>query len=288
MTSSTAKKVTLRTLRRMTKANEPFACLTAYDATTARWLERAGIQVLLVGDTAAEVILGLPSTIHCPLDVLLALTAAVKRGAPNTFVMGDMPFMSYQADNTEAIRNAGRFMTEGYADAVKLEVDGSWAPLVRSLDRAGIPVVAHIGSRPQRAKHDGGYRAAGRTKAQATALLEDAQRLEDAGASMLLVEAVPAEVSAQVVEQSMIPVIGCGAGPACHGQIVVLQDLLGLTDWQPAFAQPVTNAAQVLQDAAATWMRKVTARDLGTHPYTMISPSESPAQTNPSKVPASS
>lgn len=270
MTDCTNKPTTLRTLRRMAKAGEPFACLTAYDATTARWLERAGVPLLLVGDTAAEVILGLPSTIHCPLDVLLALTAAVKRGAPNTMVMGDMPFMSYQVDNAEAVRNAGRFLTEGLADLVKLEVDSSWAPLVRTLDRAGIPVVAHIGSRPQRAKHDGGYRAAGRTRAQADALVEDAQRLEDAGACMLLVEAVPAEVSARIVEQTMIPVIGCGAGPACHGQIVVLHDLLGLTDWQPAFAPPVGNMAEELTIAAKSWINTVANRDLGEHPYTMI------------------
>ena len=270
MTDAPSKPITLRTLRRMVDAGEPFACLTAYDATTARWLERAGIPLLLVGDTAAEVILGLPSTIHCPLDVLLALTAAVKRGAPNTMVMGDMPFLSYQADSAEAVRNAGRFLTEGLADLVKLEVDGSWAPLVRTLDRAGIPVVAHIGSRPQRAKHDGGYRAAGRTQSQANTLIEDAQRLEDAGATMLLIEAVPAEVAASIVEQTMIPVIGCGAGPACHGQIVVLHDLLGLTDWQPAFAQPVGDVAQSLTGAAKTWIQNVANRNLGDHPYTMI------------------
>ena len=270
MTDTPSKPITLRTLRRMVDAGEPFACLTAYDATTARWLERAGIPLLLVGDTAAEVILGLPSTIHCPLDVLLALTAAVKRGAPNTMVMGDMPFLSYQADTPEAVRNAGRFLTEGLADLVKLEVDGSWAPLVRTLDRAGIPVVAHIGSRPQRAKHDGGYRAAGRTQAQANTLIEDAQRLEDAGATMLLIEAVPAEVAASIVEQTMIPVIGCGAGPACHGQIVVLHDLLGLTDWQPAFAQPLGDLAQSLTNAAKAWIEHVECRNLGDHPYTMI------------------
>ena len=144
--------VTLRTLRRMTAKGEKFACLTCYDATTARWLQRAGVPVLLVGDTAAEMILGLPGTIHAPLDFLLLLTAAVKRGAPNTFVMGDMPFMSYQADEAEGIRNAGRFLTEGRADAVKLEVDGTYTGLVERMARAGIPVVAHIGCRPQLVK----------------------------------------------------------------------------------------------------------------------------------------
>ena len=254
----------------MAEQGERFACLTAYDATTARHLERAGIPLLLTGDTAAEVVLGLPGTIHAPLDFLIMITAAVKRGAPNTFVMGDMPFLSYQCEEAEGIRNAGRFLTEGRADAVKLEVDGTFTGLVSQLDRAGIPVCAHIGSRPQRDKHDGGYRAAGRTHADAARIVEDAIRMEEAGACMLLIEATPAEVSQQIVERTSIPVIGCGAGPACHGQIVVTQDILGLTDWQPAFAQPVTDMASSLQAAAQRWITKVAAADLGEHPYTMV------------------
>ncbi len=270
MSDSSSQPVTLRTLRRMVRDDTPFACLTAYDYTTAKWLDRAGVSVLLVGDTAAEMALGLSGTIHCPLDVLLALTAAVKRGAPHAMVMGDMPFMSYQACETEAIRNGGRFLTEGLADVVKLEVDASWAGLVRKLDRAGVPVVAHIGSRPQRVKHDGGYRSAGRTAAQAKTIIDDAIAMEDAGACMILVEAVPAEVSQAIVEQTTVPVIGCGAGPACHGQVVVLHDLLGLSDWQPAFAPPVAAIGESMSDAARTWVQKVADRDLGPHPYTMI------------------
>jgi len=134
----------------------PFACLTCYDATTARWLERAGVHVLLVGDTAAEVILGLARTIDMPLSIALALTAAVKRGAPRTLVMGDMPFMSYQAEEGEAIRNAGRFLTEGLADCVKIEADAGYAPLIERMVRAGVPVCGHVGSRPQRAALTGG------------------------------------------------------------------------------------------------------------------------------------
>ena len=145
----TGHGVTLQTLRKAARNGEPFACLTCYDATTAKWMERAGIPVLLVGDTAAEMILGQPGTIHAPLEFMLMITAAVKRGAPNTFVMGDMPFGSYQCDDADAVRNAMRFLTEGRADAVKLEVDGDWTPLVAKLSRAGIPVVAHLGSRPQ-------------------------------------------------------------------------------------------------------------------------------------------
>ena len=261
--------VTLQTLRKAARNGEPFACLTCYDATTARWLERAGIPVLLVGDTAAEMILGEPGTIHAPLEFMLMITAAVKRGAPNTFVMGDMPFGSYQCDDADAIRNAMRFLTEGRADAVKLEVDGDWTPLVAKLSRAGIPVVAHLGSRPQCAKQEGGYRSAGRTPEALQAIVDDAIAMEAAGARLLLLEAVPNEVAAAVVDATTVPVIGCGAGTACHGQIVVTQDLLGLTDWQPAFAQPIADLGNQLVQAAMDWRHKVSEGDLGEHPYRM-------------------
>ena len=263
------KPVTLRTLLRFVERGKKFACLTCYDATTARWLERSGIPVLLVGDTAAEMILGLPGTIHAPLDFLITLTAAVKRGAPNTFVMADMPFMSYQADEAEGVRNAGRFMTEGLADSVKLEVDRSFAPLVKKMARAGIPVVAHIGCKPQQVKRSGGYAAAGRTATDAQELVATAVAMEQAGAAMLLIEAVPNEVSRRIVERTAIPVIGCGAGTSCHGQVVVLQDLLGLTSWQPSFARPIAHLGADLIHAAQRWIEKVRESDLGEHPYSM-------------------
>ncbi|MBT8484483.1 MAG: 3-methyl-2-oxobutanoate hydroxymethyltransferase, partial [Phycisphaerae bacterium] len=229
-----------------------------------------GVPLLLVGDTAAEMLLGLPGTIHAPMDFLITLTAAVKRGAPQTFVMGDMPFMSYQADEAEGIRNAGRFLTEGTADAVKLEVDAKDAPLIERMARAGIPVVAHIGCRPQQVKRAGGYASAGRTAEEARAMIEASAVMESAGAAMLLIEAAPNEVSARIVDRLSIPVIGCGAGPACHGQIVVLHDLLGLTDWQPSFARPIAAAGTELVQAAERWVEKVRKNDLGTHPYKMI------------------
>jgi 3-methyl-2-oxobutanoate hydroxymethyltransferase len=257
--AATTESVTLRTLAKGTREGRRFACLTCYDATTARWLERAGVEVLLVGDTAAEVILGLPGTIHAPLDFMVTLTAAVKRGAPSRVVMADMPFMSYQVNADEALRNAARFLTEGTADCVKLEVDRAWAPLVERLSKAGIPVVAHIGSRPQQAKMQGGNFAVGRTAEQAVALLHDAAALEAAGASMLLVEACPGEVTQRIVERATVPVIGCGAGPACHGQVVVLQDIVGLSDWQPNFAKPLATIGDALQKAAMAWRERVHA-----------------------------
>jgi 3-methyl-2-oxobutanoate hydroxymethyltransferase len=263
------KPVTLKTIRKFVQRGEKFACLTCYDATTARWLERAGVPVLLTGDTAAEMILGHSSTIHAPLEFLLTLTAAVKRGAPRTFVMGDMPFMSYQADDAEGMRNAARFLTDGMADSVKVEVDRSFAGLVEKMARAGIPVVAHVGARPQQSKRQGGYGSVGRTAAEARALVADAVAMEEAGACMLLIEAAPNEVSQRIVEKTTVPVIGCGAGPACHGQIVVLQDLLGLTDWQPSFARPITRLGEQLIAAATRWCRMVRDSELGEHPYRM-------------------
>jgi 3-methyl-2-oxobutanoate hydroxymethyltransferase len=263
------KPVTLKTIRKFVERNEKFSCLTCYDATTARWLERAGVPVLLIGDTAAEMILGYPSTIHAPLDFLLTLTAAVKRGAPRTFIMGDMPFMSYQVDDGEGLRNAARFLTEGMADSVKVEVDRSFVPLVEKMARAGIPVVAHVGARPQQSKRQGGYGSVGRTAADARSLVADAVAMEEAGACMLLIEAAPNEVSQRVVEKTSVPVIGCGAGPACHGQIVVLQDLLGLTDWQPSFAKPIVQLGEQVIAAARRWNCMVRDSELGEHPYRM-------------------
>lgn len=271
MDEQTQTPVTLSTLRKLAAAGEHFAVLTCYDATTAKWLGRAGVPVLLVGDTAAAMMLGEPSTIHAPLEYLLTITAAVKRGAPNCFVMGDMPFMSYQAGEDEAVKNAGRFMTAGRADAVKLEVDGSYAPLVRKMTRAGIPVVAHIGLRPQRVAQEAGYHVAGKTALEARSLVEQAEKLAAAGAVMLLIEATPAEVSRRIVQKVKIPVIGCGAGPDCQGHVVVLHDLLGLTDWQPSFAKPQAAIGQAIQNAAAAWADQVRKKLYlkSDHPYRM-------------------
>ncbi len=265
----TVAPVTVRSLQRAMRERRNFAALTCYDATTARWLERAGVPVLLVGDTAAEVILGYPNTLHAPLDFLVTLTAAVKRGAPRCLVMADMPFMSYQASEDEAVKNAGRFMTEGQADVVKLEVDASFAPVVAKMARAGIPVVAHIGSRPQHAKQVGGYVAAGKTADEALRIVADADAMLAAGATMLLVEATPVEVTEEIVRRSRVPVIGCGAGPVCHGQVVVTHDLLGLTERQPPFALPIVTLGKALSEMADTWKDRVRLGSLGEHPYAL-------------------
>lgn len=278
--SSPVPQITLASLaRRKRDGGEPFACLTCYDATTARWLARAGVHVLLVGDTAAEMVLGYTRTIDMPLDVLVALTGGVWRGSREAWggpargcvplIMGDMPFMSYHASTDEALRNAARFLVEGHADIVKLEMEASFAPLVDRLVRAGIPVCAHVGSRPQRVAITSGYASAGRTGDDAQRVVEDARALQDAGAQMLLVEAVPQETAAKIMEIARVPVIGIGAGPACDGQVLVLQDLLGLTDGAPAFAKPVAQLGGQIEQAGRAWVKTVAERGVGDSPYRM-------------------
>ena len=261
-------RVTLRDLRRWRREGEVFPCLTAYDATTARWLERAGVPVLLVGDSAAQVILGQPSTVHAPLDFLVTITGAVRRGAPDAFVIGDMPFLSYHASEDDAVVNAGRFLVEGGADAVKLEADASFSSVFARLARAGIPAIAHVGCLPQQAQLHGGYTVAGRTADSARQVVEDAVALVEAGAIMVLVEASTPETSAMVVEKVSVPVIGCGAGPACHGQIVVTHDILGLTDWQPSFADREGRLGASMQSIVEQWCERARRRELP-HGYEM-------------------
>jgi 3-methyl-2-oxobutanoate hydroxymethyltransferase len=253
----------------MASRGERFACLTAYDATTARWLERGGVHVLLVGDSAAQVVLGYERTLDMPLDIAVALCAAVKRGAPRTLVMADMPFASYHQSNAQAVRNAARFMTEGLADVVKLEADASFAPTVERLTRAGIPVCAHVGCRPQTVAVSGGYRVAGRTAADARRVVADASALVRAGAVLVLIEAAPAEVTRALVKAVDVPVIGIGAGTECHGQVLVVQDLLGMTDDPPRFAEAVADLGPRTRDAAAEWVRRVSAGNIGGQRYVM-------------------
>jgi len=193
----------------------------------------------------------------------------VKRGAPEVVVMADMPFLSYQADEAEAIRNAGRFVREGQADIVKIEADASFAPLVVKLARAGIPVCGHIGSKPQHTAMTGGYASSGRTVESARAIVADAVALEGAGCRMLLIEAVPAEVTGAVMAATRIPLIGIGAGAECHGQVLVLQDLVGMSERPPRFAEPVADLGKGFRDAAAAWVERVSKRAIGGKPYQM-------------------
>lgn len=222
-------KVTLATLRAMKRDGRKIVMLTAYDYPTAAIEQAAGVDSILVGDSVAQVMLGHDSTLSATMDFMVTLAAAVRRGAPDVFLVGDMPFLSYQVSIADAVRNAGRFMVEAGCDCVKLEGDGRFADAVAALARASIPVMVHLGLRPQSIHQLGGYISHGRTVETAQRLIDDARTLEEAGASALLIEAVPPEPARIVTESARVPVIGCGAGPHCNGHVVVMQDMVGLS-----------------------------------------------------------
>ncbi len=229
----TSTKITIATLNRRKVEGQRIAMLTCYDCPTAELMCAAGIDVLLVGDTYAEVVLGHNSTLPATVDMMLEVTRAVRRGAPEAYLIGDMPYLSYQAENTAAVRNAGRFMAEAGCDAVKIEVDRQLLDTVTAMTRASIPVVAHLGLRPQSVHRIGGYRSQGKTAEQARMLIEDARAMESVGVSMLLLEAVPAEIARMITEATTLPVIGCASGPHCDGTVVVLHDMLGYNAGHP-------------------------------------------------------
>ncbi|HZD18869.1 MAG TPA: 3-methyl-2-oxobutanoate hydroxymethyltransferase [Actinomycetota bacterium] len=223
---------TVTDLQKLKAEGERFAMLTAYDYPTARILDEAGIPVLLVGDSLANVVLGHDTTLPVTMDEMLHHTRAVVRGAPNALVVGDMPFLSYQASDEEAIRNAGRFLKEAGAQAVKLE--GAPLSLVETMTARGIPVMGHLGLTPQSVHAMGGYRVQAREEEAAERLLADALGLEKAGTFAVVLEGVPARVARRVTEALTVPTIGIGAGPHCDGQVLVVHDLLGLTFGKPA------------------------------------------------------
>ncbi len=214
---------------RALKGKNRFACLTAADYFTARLVDEAGLPLILVGDSLAMTVLGYKNTLSVTMDAMLHHTAAVARGVENAMVVGDMPFLSYQVSIPEAIRNAGRFVQEAGADAVKLEGGAVRAPTVRALVDSGIPVLGHIGLTPQSVLALGGYKVQGRRPEQVEQLSRDAVALEEAGAFALVLECVPPEAGREITGAVGIPTIGIGAGPHCDGQILVINDLLGMT-----------------------------------------------------------
>jgi 3-methyl-2-oxobutanoate hydroxymethyltransferase len=265
------KKFGLSDLRSARQTGAKVAMLTCYDFTTARLMEEAGVPALLVGDSAASVILGHPSTLPVSLDFMIELAAAVRRGAPNCFVVADMPFGSYQASAATGVKNVCKMMQLSGADCVKLEVAPSHARLVRKITDAGVAVMAHLGLRPQAVGLLGGYRAQGRNAREADEIVRQAEQMQKAGAAAILLEAVPPEVSEAVVNAIGLPVIGCGAGPACHGSVVVMQDLLGLTPRQPRFVQADETVKTKLIDVFENYVSDVSeGRYPGTeHQYRM-------------------
>jgi 3-methyl-2-oxobutanoate hydroxymethyltransferase len=232
------KRVTVPRLRAMKARGERITMVTAYDATFARMLDEAGVDVLLVGDSVGMVVQGLDSTLPVTTDEVVYHCRAVARGARRAHVVGDMPFMSYQASPEDALRTAGRFIKEGGAHSVKLEGGRAVAEAVRRISAAGIPVMAHVGLTPQSIHAMGGYRVQGKTEQAADALVEDAEAVAEAGAYAVVLEGMPPEVAARITAAVAIPTIGIGAGPSCDGQVLVSYDLLGLTpELKPRFVK---------------------------------------------------
>ncbi len=227
-------KITINTLREKRAKKEPMTYLTAYDYPTAILEQKAGIDVILVGDSIGMVVYGFNSTLPVTMDLMMPSVKAVRLGAPDVYLVGDMPYMSYQISKSEAIRNGGRFMAEGGCDAVKLEGGREMAETIRAMVDASIPVMSHMGLTPQAAAQLGGYRVQGKDISTAKKLIEDADILQEAGASTLLLEAVPAEVTRIITKRSSVPVFGIGAGPHCDGQVLVIHDMIGMFDRKPA------------------------------------------------------
>ena len=221
-------KVTVRTLHDLKARGEKILMLTAYDACTAAWAETAGVPTILVGDSMGNTVLGYPNTLPVTLEESLAHTAAVRRGAPNAFVIGDMPFLSYQISVEEAVRNAGRYLKECGADAVKLEGGRAMLPVIERLVTVGIPVVGHIGLLPQSVLKDGGYRLHGKADDEAQAIRADARALDAAGCCAIVLEGIPHDLAGEITAEIATPTIGIGAGPKTDGQVQVIADLLGL------------------------------------------------------------
>lgn len=248
--------VTIHDLAGFKARGERFTMLTAYDVPTARIVDEAGVPVILVGDSLAQVVLGYDTTIPVTVDEMLHHTRAVARGARNALIVGDMPFGSYQAGIDDAMVNAMRFLKEGGAHAVKLE--GPQTDLVARLSRAGVPVMGHLGLTPQSVNLFGGYKVQGRTDEQAESILRWAKELENAGAFALVLECVPSDLAKKVTGALSIPTIGIGAGPDCDGQVLVIHDMLGLTTGKaPRFVKRYAELHSAATDAVRAFKEEV-------------------------------
>ena len=249
---------TVLDVQRFKDEGRRFAMLTAYDFLSARTLDEAGIPILLVGDSLGMVMLGYPTTLPVTLEDMLHHAKAVARGARQALLIGDMPFMSYQASIEQAITSAGRFMQEAGMHGVKLEGGGRVVEITKRLTEVGIPVMGHVGLTPQFVHQMGGFKVQGKTEAQATRIKADARALEEAGAFSLVLEGVPSKLAAEITASLRIPTIGIGAGPATDGQVLVLHDMLGLTTGKaPKFVKRYANLAEDFARAATEYAEDV-------------------------------
>lgn len=255
--STSRRTVTLRTLQHMKQEGEKIAMLTAYDASFAAVLDNAGVDVILIGDTVGQMVQGHRNTVPVTMDSMVYHSAAVARGSERPLLIGDLPFLSYTSTE-QALQSAARFMKEAQVHMVKLECNAGQESIVKALADEGVPVCAHLGLRPQSVHKLGGYRVQGRGEAAAAEMLKQAEQLQAAGADMLLLEAVPATLAAEVTSASQVPVIGIGAGAACDGQVLVLYDMLGITpEPRPSFAKNFMADADSIQAAIEAYIQAV-------------------------------
>jgi 3-methyl-2-oxobutanoate hydroxymethyltransferase len=258
--SPDGRPVTVPRLAKMKRDGERITMVTAYDATFARLFDEAGIDVLLVGDSLGMVFQGHDSTLPVTVDEVVYHCRAVARGRRRAHIVGDMPFLSWQVSPEDALRNAGRFLSEGGAHAVKLEGGVDAAPTIERIVHAGIPVMAHVGLTPQSVHAMGGFRVQGKTEATAERVLRDAKAVAEAGAYSLVLEGIPTDLAARITEAVHIPTIGIGAGPHCDGQVLVCYDLLGLTpDLKPKFVKRYAEFFELGAAAAARYREEVRA-----------------------------
>ena len=251
-------KVRARDFKDKKRRGEKIAMLTAYDANMARLLDRAGVDALLVGDSVGMVMLGFENTVPVTLDAMIHHTAAVSRGTERALVVADMPFLTYQTTAADAVRNAGRLLQEGGAEAVKLEGGAAIVDIVKRVVDVGVPVMGHLGLLPQSVHQVGGFVRQARTPHDADVLLADALALEEAGAFAIVLEAVPPDVAADITRAVSVPTIGIGAGPSCDGQVLVCYDLLGMSlGHKPKFARAFAEVGETIQQATRQFIEEV-------------------------------
>jgi len=254
-------KITIASLREKKLRHEPITCLTAYDYASARLVDEAGIDIILVGDSLAQTMLGYDNTLSVTTDEMLHHTRAVRRGVKNGLLVADMPYGSYHVNPDEAVRNAARFVKEGGAEAVKIEGGEKRADLIRRIIDAEIPVTGHIGLTPQSVNVMGGYKVQGKTLAAIEQLMRDAVALDRAGVACIYLEGIPREVAAMITAEVATPTIGIGAGPECDGQVLVFHDILNLTFGPPAkFVRRYADAAALISDAVHAFRADVISR----------------------------
>jgi len=257
-------RISITQIKEMKRKGEKIAMLTAYDYSTAKLIDEAGIPLILVGDSLGMVVLGYESTIPVTMDEMIHHTKAVVRGTKQALIVGDMPFMTYQVSFDEALRNAARFIQQGGCQAVKLEGGESVAETVKRIVSCGIPVMGHIGLTPQSIHQLGGFKIVGKTPEAALRMLKDATALDAAGAFAIVLECIPEPLSKLITEQVSVPTIGIGAGKHCDGQVQVISDLLGLyTDFVPKHAKQYTRLFEVIKNATSSYIGEVKA---GTFP----------------------